>query len=178
VRSLTRRGALAFGGVAVVAATLRRAGGALVIPSAVPGCASTPPIGWRGVDVSSGEEIRIVSGAMPRGAVITGGYASPQLGRLELGQMGTSVSGMYRSSATGEAGVLQGKATGNLVEFEWWGSVGGDGAVRSLGGRGFFLFDLLSAGSRARLFGRRSFGASSVSWSAGDGEPWTAARAS
>ena len=64
-----------------------------------------------------GGGVSIAEGPMPSGGSFTGVWHSPQYGRMQMVQTGSSVIGEYEKDE--RTGRIQGTARGNVMRFEW-----------------------------------------------------------
>ncbi len=96
----------------------------------------------------------VASAPMPAGETWKGVWFNPFFGSLHLVQEGDTVQGRYKSDQNGLWGKIRGKATGNVVHFEWeeykTGAIG-PGSKRT--GKGYFQFVAGDETSPAKLKG-------------------------
>jgi hypothetical protein len=101
---------------------------------------------------------------MPAASTFSGNYLSAQLGTLRLTQVADRVSGSFARSIDEciLAGTMRGAVHDNVAEIAWEQFETCGGRRRRSQGRGFFLYDRLSEGRPAQLFGRRFLTAGSL----------------
>jgi hypothetical protein len=136
------------------------AAGALLLGPATVGCSSTP----------AGKTANIEAGDMPDGAEWTGVYYSELYGYLHVIQEGDQVDGKWIRPVKDRWGELHGKATGNLLKFDWSEyTIGGVGPNSSRRGKGYFKYSRPEGDNvDDRIDGQIGAGEDEV------GEPWDA----
>ncbi len=80
-------------------------------------------------------------GDMPEGGDWTGVFYSETYGYLHLTKEGDTVSGCWRNTAGDEFGQLSGKATGDVLHYDWHNhKIGMVGAAANQNGEGWFRY--------------------------------------
>jgi hypothetical protein len=130
-------------------------------PSVLLACKDAPPPEFSGMDVQSGQRIRLRPGAVAGDRPWQGCYQSPQLGQLALREHANgAISGhyAYQRGACRVVGELSGERAGNLAKFELWEVPIDCPGWERLHGQGFLLYaPAPRPGQPAALLGERSY---------------------
>jgi hypothetical protein len=123
-------------------------------------CKDAPAPEYSGMDVQSGQRIRVRAAVAAGTPSWQGCYQSPQLGQLALREHANGViSGRYayERGPCRVVGELLGERAGNLARFELWERPIGCPGWKRLHGRGYLLYTPAPRpGQPAMLLGERS----------------------
>jgi hypothetical protein len=130
-----------------------------VAPLAVVGCGKPP------------ENPNLRPGEMPVGSEWQGVYYSPTYGNLHLVEDGDNIAGKWRTTGGEAWGELNGKATGNLLRYEWTEhKIGLVGPSSTSTGKGYFKYFKPENGDADEIRGEWGLNDSET------GNPWTATK--
>ena len=130
-----------------------------VAPLTVVGCGKPP------------ENPNLRPGEMPIGSEWQGVYYSPTYGNLHLVEDGDNIAGKWRTTGGEAWGELNGKATGNLLRYEWTEhKIGLVGPSATSKGKGYFKYSKPDNGDPDEIHGEWGLNESET------GNPWTAVK--
>jgi hypothetical protein len=110
----------------------------------------------------------VVAGTMPEGGNFTGVWFSPQYGRMDFVQTGSSVIGEYTKDE--RRGRIEGTTRGNLMRFQWTERRElVRGRPTTTRGLGYFVYEV--NGTEHRLAGEWGIDENEIG-----GGPWTAVK--
>ncbi|MBN1608867.1 MAG: hypothetical protein JW940_19730 [Polyangiaceae bacterium] len=108
-------------------------------------------------------------GEMPVGSEWQGVYYSPTYGNLHLVEDGDKIDGKWRTTGGEAWGELSGKATGNLLRYEWTEhKIGLVGPSSTSKGKGYFKYSKPENGDPDEIKGEWGLNDSET------GNPWSA----